>query len=86
MRLEPNPNARYKSKEKRERAVYEFKGPDGKVHRKVTFLAHGKTAYAQFIEHPDRGWCFIGMESLVRYLAFEHMPRPNIKFIKAKRV
>lgn len=86
MLREIDPNKRHRLKGRRTEAVYLFVGPDGKEYRKSTHSAHGETAYAQFIQHPEKGWCFIGMESLVRYLAFEHMSRPKIHFILAKRV
>lgn len=67
------------------RAVYEFVGPDGKSYRKVTFSAHGEVAYAQFIHTERTGWAFIGMESLVKYIAYDGKRNPKITHIKATR-
>jgi hypothetical protein len=73
---------------KRERCYtsYEFVGPDGKVHRKRTTFASGETAYAQFIHREGLGWAFIGMESLVRYIACDSAKNTNITYIEARRV
>lgn len=73
-------------RQKREYCTYEFVGPDGQVHRKKTLFASGETAYAQFIHRPGLGWAFIGMESLVRYIAYDSAKNTNITYIEARRV
>lgn len=67
-------------------AFYEFVGPDGKMYQRKTYSSHSEVAYAQFIHHPKRGWAFIGMESLVKYLAFEGMRKPGITYIQARKI
>jgi hypothetical protein len=73
-------------RQKREYCTYEFVGPDKKVHRRRTSFAHGDTAYAQFIHREGLGWAFIGMESLVRYIAFDSARNPGITYIEARKV
>lgn len=61
-------------------ATYQFTGPDGKMYRKRTSRTTAETVYAQFIRHPQAGWCFIGLEALVRY------KKPDILHVKATRI
>lgn len=65
--------------------TYDFTGPDGRPYSKSTKSTHADTANAQFIHHPERGWCFIGLQSIAKYVTPCTESDPKIVFVTARK-